>query len=79
MTHDRYGERIEQCPNGCRNGWLSAPDADVAVACPCRWQRADASNANTTSDTSTGRVSARAQAAIDAADRGDTNPGRHSK
>ncbi|MBW0275028.1 hypothetical protein ATM97_27895 [Nocardia sp. MH4] len=62
MTRDRYGEEVEDqpCPHGCRNGWLSAPDADVAVACRCRWQRIH----NTNNDFAVREPSARAAAAI---------------
>ena len=48
MNHDRTGEQVDPkpCPNNCRNGWLSEPDADTAVACPCRWSRTAASAVN---------------------------------
>lgn len=64
MTHDRTGERIDDdpCPNNCRNGWLSAPDTDIAVACPCRWQRTAAANVN--NDLAQRTPSPRAAAAI---------------
>lgn len=64
MTHDRTGEQIDKkpCPNNCRNGWLSEPDADTAVACPCRWSRTAASAVN--HDFAVREPSARAAAAI---------------
>ncbi|MEV6432873.1 hypothetical protein [Nocardia sp. NPDC051463] len=35
MSPDRYGET--EAAHSCRNGWLSAHDADVAIPCPhCR-------------------------------------------
>lgn len=48
MSHDRTGERVDKdpCPNNCRNGWLSTADADVAVACPCRWKNSARTDSN---------------------------------
>jgi hypothetical protein len=44
MTHDRTGEPVDDGQPDrrwhdprCRNGWLSPPDADVAIVCThCR-------------------------------------------
>jgi hypothetical protein len=64
MSHDRTGEPVDPklCPNNCRNGWLSEPDADTAVACPCRWSRTAASAVN--NDFAERTPSPRAAAAI---------------
>ncbi|MGS2805367.1 hypothetical protein [Nocardia sp. MW-W600-9] len=60
MSRDRTGDEADD--HECRDGWLSAPDADVAVACPCRWQRTAAANVN--NDFAVRTPSPRAAAAI---------------
>lgn len=63
---DRYGEETKpSCRNpNCRNGWVTPPDSDAPRLCYCRDKPRRESN-----DYAERQPSARAQAAIEAAER----------
>ncbi|MGY1945314.1 hypothetical protein [Nocardia asiatica] len=70
MTLDRTGEpRSDGCPYRCRpGGWLTPEAADVQRPCPLHRPRRAPTETN---DYDPSRLSERARAAIDKADRED--------
>jgi hypothetical protein len=69
MTLDRTGEPIDPdvCPHGCRKGgWLTPEDADLQIPCPLHRPRRTPTEVD---DYDPSRLSERARAAIEKADR----------
>jgi hypothetical protein len=65
MSPDRYSDSDTEPAHSCRNGWLSAHDADVAIPCPtCRPPRR-----TDITDYAERQPSARAQQAIESENR----------